>query len=89
MEMTVALAVAASVVTAHLGVRFWMWRPVMKRRVMVQTDADVAFSGVVMSRRGPLLVLADVTVVTDAGSSKADGKVVIDRARVLWMQQVN
>lgn len=85
----ILLALTATAVTsaaAVAAVRWWTWRPVVRRRVMVQTDAEVSFSGIVMSRRGPLLVLADVTVFTAGTSSRADGHVVIDRARVLWMQ---
>jgi len=81
-----ALLVVLLVLGVAVLVRWWTWRPVTKRRVLVQTDADVSFAGVVLSRRGPLLVLADVTVRTGQHSTVADGTVVIDRARVLWMQ---
>jgi len=82
----IVLALTATALACTLAVRWWMWKPVVKQRAMVQTDAAVSFEGVVMSRRGRLLVLEDVTVFADGGSSRADGRVVIDRARVLWMQ---
>lgn len=88
MEIFLAVVAVTAVAAAGVGVRWWVWSPLVKRRVMVQTDAEVAFTGVVMSRRGPLLVLADVTVSTGDSSAKADGQVIIDRDRVLWIQRV-
>lgn len=79
----VAVVIPAAVVVA---LRWWTWRPVVAQRVMVQTDADVSFEGVIVSRRGPLLVLDDVTVWIGQAANKADGQVVVDRARVTWMQ---
>lgn len=81
----VILALVVGAAGAVVAVRSWTWRPVLRRRVLVQTDAEVTFEGVVMQRRGPLLVLADVTVRT-TDQARADGLVVIERSRVLWIQ---
>lgn len=69
-----------------LVARWWTWKPVVKRRVLVQTNFDVTFAGVVLTRRGQLIVLGDVTVNAAGQSQRADGVVIIERARVLWMQ---
>jgi hypothetical protein len=48
---------------------------------------DRAFDGVLWARRGPLLVLRDVQLL-EAGRApqRVDGEVVIERARVEFMQ---
>jgi len=81
-----AVATIVVLTAAVVAVRWWTWRPVMARRVLVQTDADVSFRGVVVSRRGALLVLDDVTITRGSMSHRADGQFVVDRAHVLWMQ---
>lgn len=85
-----AVALLIVIVIALIVVaRWWTWRPVTHRRVLVQIDNGVTIAGVVLSRRGPLLVLADVTVhMADGQHSPADGTAVIERNRVLWMQVV-
>jgi len=54
----------------------------------VQLDDGTAFDGVVMSRRGPLLVLADVTVRIAGNAQRIDGPVVVERTRVVFVQVV-
>lgn len=86
--LSASVAVVAfllAIVATFIGFSRWSWRRVTKRRVFVQTDAGVSFDGVLMSRRGPLLYLADVTVRAP-DSARADGMVVIERSRVLWIQ---
>lgn len=78
--------VSMLVLGAAFALRWWTWRPVVKRRVLVQTDFDVTFDGVVLTRRGQLLVLGNVTVNAAGQSHRADGVVIVERARVLWMQ---
>lgn len=88
MEILIVLAVVTVVVSLPVGwllARWWTWRGVVRRRVLVQTDADVTFDGVLVARKGPLLMLADVTVRTSS-QARADGLVVIERSRVLWIQ---
>lgn len=91
----IAVMVAAIIVAALIAavcvvfvVQRWSWRGVTHRRVFVQTDAGVSFDGVLMSRRGRLLYLADVTVRAP-DSARADGLVVVERSRVLWIQVAN
>lgn len=83
-------AVVVVLVAAVVAVRWWTWRPVIRRRVMVQIDTGQSFEGVVLSRRGPLLVLGHVKVHTEGVkgqvSTPADGRTVIERSRVMWIQ---
>lgn len=77
--------VAATVVMTRRGV----WKPLLAHRVIVQLDAGNAISGVLIERRGPLLVLADAHVHTPGEPPvKADGRSVVERSRVLWIQVV-
>ena len=78
-------AVVAAVVVVFVA-RWWTWKPVVRQRVLIQTDSDVTFAGVVLSRRGQLLVLGNVTVSAAGQSHHADGVVIVERSRVLWMQ---
>lgn len=88
MLITVAALAVAVAIVALVGVRWWTWRPVVRKRVIVQTG-DAAFNGVVLSRRGPLLELGDVsTWLTGGKSTRIDGTVVIERRRVEWIQVV-
>lgn len=84
--LTACLVVALVGIVA--GVRWWTWRPVVKRRVVVQLDDGTSFEGVAMSRRGPLLVLNDVTARVPGGAQRVDGTVVVERPRVLFVQVV-
>lgn len=79
-------AVAVVAVVVAFVVRWWTWRPLVARRAFVQTDADVSFDGIVVARRGQLIVLADVTVHAAGTAQRVDGRVVIERARVQWVQ---
>lgn len=87
--MYVLLAcLAVALVGIVAGVRWWTWRSVVKRRVVVQLDDGTSFEGVAMSRRGPLLVLNDVTARIPGGSQRLDGAVVVERPRVVFVQVV-
>lgn len=57
------------------------------RRVLVNTDDDRAFDGVLYARRGPLLVLKDARLI-EAGAEPVplDGEVIIERPRVTFIQ---
>lgn len=85
MSAAIVVATLLLVLGVFIGFNRWSWRLVTKRRVFVQTDSGVSFDGVLMSRRGQLLYLADVTVRAP-DSARADGLVVVDRSRVLWIQ---
>ena len=82
----VGASALVATIAAVLAVRWWTWRPLVRRRVVVSVG-DVAFDGLVMSRRGTLLVLADVTVrIAGSDGQRIDGGVVLERARVDWVQ---
>lgn len=85
-----ALVAAISCVAAAVVVlvRWWLWRPVVRRRVLVQAVDGMSFDAVVMSRRGTLLVLGDVTIRGSGAPQRVDGVVVVERRRVAWLQVV-
>ena len=60
----------------------------VRRRVVDQLEDGSSFEGVAMSRRGPLLVLDDVTVRVGGGSQRIDGRVVVERTRVVFVQVI-
>lgn len=80
----IAVAVAAVAVSQRVA-----WRALERRHaVVVLQDTGTTFDGVLWQRRGPLLVMRNVTVFTgqrDQGTP-ADGEVVIERRQVAWMQ---
>lgn len=82
----VVAALVALALVAVMAVRWWTWRPLAKRSVVVQLDDGTAFDGVAMSCRGPLLVLGSVTARFPGGEQRIDGTVVVERARVIYMQ---
>jgi small nuclear ribonucleoprotein (snRNP)-like protein len=59
----------------------------MRRQVIINTRDDQAFRGVLISKRGPLLVLANAELL-EQGTPPAPilGEVVIERARVQFIQ---
>jgi len=84
----VAAASLAVLAGAWLAVSWWTWRPLVRHRVVVQLEDGSSFEGVAMSRRGPLLVLDDVTVRVGGGSQRIDGRVVVERTRVVFVQVI-
>lgn len=87
LPIAVALLLALVAVAAvAVAVRWWTWKPLERRRAVVQLDDGTAFEGVVKSRRGPLLELVDVTVRMPGGSQQIDGTVVVERTRVVFVQ---
>lgn len=67
---------------------FWWRRTALRRRVVVNL-CDKAFTGVLWAKRGPLLVLRGAELL-EAGRSPQplDGEIVIERARVEFIQVV-
>lgn len=66
---------------------FWWLRTVVRRRVVVNL-ADKAFDGVLVSKRGPLLVLRNVTLLEPGAEPQPlDGKVVVERSKVDFIQE--
>jgi hypothetical protein len=65
---------------------FWWRRTALRKRVIVNLD-EKAFSGVLWAKRGPLLVLRDAVLMQHgAADTPLDGEVVIERARVEFIQ---
>lgn len=62
-------------------------RTALRRNVIVNLDTGKAFQGVAWAKRGRLLVLRNATMF-DPGTEPAavDGEVVIDRARIEFIQ---
>lgn len=81
-------ALLVALLAAAFAVRWWTWRPLVSKRVIVQADDGTSFEGMAMSRRGPLLVLVDVTVRIPGGGQRIDGTVVLERSRILFVQVV-
>ena len=93
MDALLAAVLVVSIIAAAggavVGARRWVWRPLVAQRVVVQLDTDHAISGLLVERRGPLLVLADATVhAPDGKSARGDGRSVVERSRVLWVQVI-
>jgi hypothetical protein len=80
------VAVVLVVVGFALVGLWWVWRPMVGRRGLIQLVDGSAVQGVVLARRGPLLVIADATIHHEGKSSPAAGQIVVDRGRVAWMQ---
>jgi len=65
----------------------WTHWPVYDR-VLVNLIDGSAFDGLLIEKRGPLLVLTDATLLTnDHEPTPMDGRVYIERDRVLFIQQ--
>ncbi|MCX4801776.1 hypothetical protein OG594_08945 [Streptomyces sp. NBC_01214] len=65
---------------------FWWRRTALRKRVVVNLT-DKAFAGVLWAKRGPLLVLRDAVLMQHgAADTPMDGEVVIERARVEFIQ---
>lgn len=87
--LAIVLALAALVLVAATGADAWARRRLaLRRRVMVTTIPGAAFHGILWARRGPWLILRDVTVHADGEAVPADGEVIIDRRIVLFVQAV-
>lgn len=63
------------------------WRRTAVRKRVVVNLADKAFTGILWAKRGPLLVLRNAELL-EAGRlpQPVDGEVVVERARVEFMQ---
>lgn len=91
--MLAAIIVLAAVVAALVAVvavrQLRSWRMLVRRRVLVVLADEHTISGVLYEQRGELLLLRNCTIY--AGSTNghpADGDVIVERSRVLWIQVV-
>lgn len=63
------------------------WRRTAVRKRVVVNLADKAFRAVLWAKRGPLLVLRDVTLLEPGRDpQRVDGEVVVERSRVEFVQ---
>jgi hypothetical protein len=86
---SLALALLLAVVAAA----GWVWlaesRVAVRRRVIVNLADGSAVAGILLRRHRTLLVLADATLLLPSVEpSRVDGELVIERARVLFVQAV-
>lgn len=64
----------------------WNRWPVFERVLINLVDGS-AIEGLLIDRRGPLLVVSDATLLTDASEpAQLDGEVYVERSRVLFLQ---
>lgn len=61
----------------------------ISRRVMVNLDDGSAIEGVLWEERRPLLVLRDARLHTHGQTAPLDGEVIVDAARILFVQVVS
>lgn len=86
LELSIVLA-AVLVATALLLPRVSAARRLaVRRRVVVNLEGGDAVTGVLWARRGDFLVLRDAMVHTGGRDVPADGEVIIDRERVIFVQ---
>ncbi|NJQ04281.1 hypothetical protein [Streptomyces lonarensis] len=91
--MIVVLSVALGVLVVTALALAWLVvaeaRVAVKRRVVVALVDGTGIDGVLLRRHRTLLVLADATILsTDSEPTRADGQLVIERSRVLYVQDV-
>jgi hypothetical protein len=56
-------------------------------RVLVNLIDGSAINGLLVAQRGPLLILADCTLLTETHEpAQLDGEIYVERERVLFMQ---
>lgn len=58
----------------------------LNKRIMVNLTTGTAIDGVLWDDRGPLIVLKDANVHTNGQSAALDSEVIIDRARIDFVQ---
>lgn len=69
-----------------LGAVFAWRRTALRRRVIVNLKVGPAVEGVLVAKRGPLLVLADSTLLEAGRATPIDGEAVIERSNVAFVQ---
>lgn len=80
------LVVVLIAVTAAAVIWRAQWRVAVRRRVIVQLHTGSAISGVLWSRRGPLLVLRNAALHEAGAVTPIDGEAVVERREVAWLQ---
>lgn len=79
-----AVLILLAVIT---GARALPWFLTLRRRkVLVVLDSGQAIDGVLYRRRGALYDIRSAQIRAEGVVAPADGAVIVDRARVLWVQ---
>jgi hypothetical protein len=79
-----AVLVLLGVIT---GARALPWlMTVRRRRIVVVLDTEQALEGILFRRRGALFELREVALHREGGPLPVDGAVIVERARIVWMQ---
>ena len=61
----------------------------VRQRALVNLKSGKGFRGVLWAKRGPLLILRDVTVRFEDGQTRElDGEIVIERTQVEFIQLI-
>ena len=96
MDLALTLAVVAGlavalplVILAEYARRRRYGRIAVSRRVLVNLDDGSAIEGVLWQERKPLIVLRNARLHTGGQEAPLDGEVVIDCARVAFVQVVS
>lgn len=85
--LVLALLAIAAGILARFAVELLAWRHVTTRAVVVVLDSGQSFSGVLWAQRGPLLTIRQaIALSTPEGQTQVDGELVVERARVAWLQ---
>lgn len=61
----------------------------MSRRVVVNLTTGAAIEGVLWDERGPVIVLRDARLHNEGGTAPLDGEVIVERARIDFVQVVS
>lgn len=87
LTIALALAVLALAVVAIWPLVSRPWRSLVATPVLVNLKSGTALQGALVRQRGPLLFLANATVLEPGREPvTADGVVVVDVAEVLFIQ---
>ena len=92
MPVVVGLALAAWIIVLveYLrGRRHRYGRIAISRRVLVNLDDGSAIEGVLWRERKPLIVLRDARLHAGGQGAPLDGEVIVDCARILFVQVVS
>lgn len=66
-----------------------LFRWPLYERVLANLVDGSAVNGLLIDKRGPLLVIGDATLFTESGDpTRVDGEVYIERDKVLFLQRV-
>lgn len=87
--LTLSLLVAILALALAAGVVFELRSPLRARpAVLVSLSDGTSAQGVLWRRAGRFLVLRDARLHQAGGAAPVDGELIVDRARVLFVQRL-